>query len=875
MIDCHNCHCLLINIYLPTDYRSGAANEQLKETLGDLCGFISTVSYDFLIIAGDWNTDIQRPCSFTHTVSAFLGELNLSLVDLLSDNVSFTYSSHGGFTSWLDHVAVSTSFSSVVTSVHSILDGRNLSDHNPLTFSLNLPAIVVDCPRTVYKPTSISWSKAASKEIYQYQSIVAQSLVGLGRMLSDDIVLCCNPSCTSHQTRLDEISNQLVTCLKSAADFTIPSAGAGRHPRVAGWSQFVKPELTASQLWHKLWVDAGSPSAGVLFQLKKRAHRRYKYAVRRVRRKEEYLKRTRLAEALLNDPNRNFWSEVRRFVGHHKSVPTSAVDGVSGPENIANLWCSHFKQLYNTVDGSASTDLLSALDSGISHDELDRISISAEVIEVAIGKLKRGKSDGDTLMSNHIIEAPSSICQFLARLFTSMLRHGFMPLSFRDATIQPIPKGSKDPSLSANYRGIALASSLSKVMEWSILLTWELFFTTSDLQFGFKSGFSTTLCTGVLKAVINRYLNNGSKVYACLIDASKAFDLVDHHILFDKLLERGTPKPVVRLLLRWYKSQQLCIRWMGRSSEYFKVTNGVRQGGVLSPILFTIYLDSLLECLQASGRGCYWDNHFAGALCYADDLTILAPSPDALRKMIADCEAFGHSHGLRFNAAKTQLICFRRTTCPVQCRFSFNGQSMPVVDSVVHLGNILQFNLSDRLDIHSKSMSFIRKANTVLFRFKCTDPLTKMKLLQSYCLSLYGSCLWRLDCEELNSLSASFNNIIRRIWNLPRISRTSIVHSVGSVVGIHNIVYNRFSSLCTSALLHHSSLVRTIFTDSSRTCNSNFIGYNCMYGASHCKSYSPNHIAIGNLVREIRSTHTFIPHFSHNELEAIVSAVVL
>ena len=292
MIDCHNCHCLLINIHLPTDYHSGTANEQLKETLGDLCGFISTVSHDFLILVGDWNTDIQRPCNFTHTVSvsAFLGELNLSLIDLLSDNVSFTYSSRGGFTSWLDNVAVSTSFSAVVTSVRLILDGQNLSDHNPLAFSLNLPAIVVDCPRTVYKPTSISWSKPTSKDIYQYQSIVAQSLVGLGRMLSDDIVLCCNPSCTSHQTLLVEISNQLVTCLKSAADFTIPSAGAGRHPRVAGCSQFVKPELTASQWWHKLWVDAGSPSAGVLFQLKKRAHMRYKYAVRQVRRKEEYLK---------------------------------------------------------------------------------------------------------------------------------------------------------------------------------------------------------------------------------------------------------------------------------------------------------------------------------------------------------------------------------------------------------------------------------------------------------------------------------------------------------------------------------------------------------------------------------------------------------
>ena len=121
---------------------------------------------------------------------------------------------------------------------------------------------------------------------------------------------------------------------------------------------------------------------------------------------------------------------------------------------------------------------------------------------------------------------------------------------------------------------------------------------------------------------------------------------------------------------------------------------------------------------------------------------------------------------------------------------------MPVVDSVVHLGNTLQFNLLDKLDIHLKSMSFIRKANTVLFRFKCTDPLTKMKLFQSYCFSLYGSCLWRLDCEELNSLSASFNNIIRRIWNLPRISRTSIV-------GIHNIVY---IGLVVCVLLPRSTL---------------------------------------------------------------------
>ena len=361
-------------------------------------------------------------------------------------------------------------------------------------------------------------------------------------------------------------------------------------------------------------------------------------------------------------------------------------------------------------------------------------------------------------------------------------------------------------------------------------------------------------------------------MYACLIDASKSFDLVDHRILFDKLLDRDMPKPLVRLLLRWYKSQQLCVRWMGRSSKYFDVSNGVHQGGVLSPILFTI--DSLLESLRDSGRGCYWDSLFAGAFCYADDLTILAPSPDALRKMIADCEAFAGSHGLYFNASKTQLICFRRTSCPVLSQFCFGGQLLPLTDSVLHLGNTLQFDLSDHSDIRLKTMSFIRKANSVLFSFRCTDPLTKMRLFKAYCLSLYGCSLWRLDCTELNTLSVCFNNVIRRIWNLPRLSRSCYVHCVGSVVSVFNTIYSRFMRMCTAALSHPSCLVRTIFSTSVLSCNSSFIGYNCLFGVDHVKSYSSYDFAIGNLVRELRSDQFSVPNFSHDELDFIVRSAV-
>ena len=167
---------------------------------------------------------------------------------------------------------------------------------------------------------------------------------------------------------------------------------------------------------------------------------------------------------------------------------------------------------------------------------------------------------------------------------------------------------------------------------------------------------------------------------------------------------------------------------MGKSSDYFQVSNGVHQGGVVSPILFTIYVDSLLESLRACGRGCYWEGHFSGALCYADDLTILAPSPDALRKMLAHCEEYAGSHGICFNASKTQLICFRRTSHPDSSRFWFCGQLLPLVDSVLHLGNTLQHDLSDKLGIQHKVMTLIRQANSVLCRLKATDPFTKMQL---------------------------------------------------------------------------------------------------------------------------------------------------
>ena len=143
---------------------------------------------------------------------------------------------------------------------------------------------------------------------------------------------------------------------------------------------------------------------------------------------------------------------------------------------------------------------------------------------------------------------------------------------------------------------------------------------------------------------------------------------------------------------------------------------------------------------------------------------------------------------------------------------------------------------------------------------------------KAYRLSLYGCTLWRLNAHDLHALNVSFNNVIRRIWKLLYNCNTSIAHSVGLTTSIYNIIYSRFIRLLSAAVSHPSNLIHSVFHDSSLDCNSDFVGYNCMYGNSHCRSYSINHFAVGHLIREIRDTHSVIPHFPHSELDYIVTS---
>ena len=104
------------------------------------------------------------------------------------------------------------------------------------------------------------------------------------------------------------------------------------------------------------------------------------------------------------------------------------------------------------------------------------------------------------------------------------------------------------------------------------------------------------------------------------IFASKAYDGVNHSLLFEKLRSRGTPTCFIRLLKHWYSTQTMRVRWANYVSEAFTVSNGVRQGGVLSPYLFSVYMDGLSDMLNNTDAGCCIGNLTLNRLMYADDL---------------------------------------------------------------------------------------------------------------------------------------------------------------------------------------------------------------------------------------------------------------
>ena len=396
------------------------------------------------------------------------------------------------------------------------------------------------------------------------------------------------------------------------------------------------------------------------------AKRQYLYAVRRCKRQAEALRSQKMAAAVAENRSRDFFKEIKKLNPKMTDVPH--INGFSQPEEVAECFARKYKALYNysTQNKDDMQTINSYIDKGLMHDA-DQLQntldeLNEELLRTLIDSLKQNKSDGDrNYNSNHLIFAGDMYVSQLTLLLRAMTIHGHYPEALLVSSIVSIPKDRHgDLCSDNNYRGIALSSAIGKLFDKTFLERNVVALKTADVQFSYKKNTSTSMCTLLVKEIIKYYRDNGSDVFSCFIDASKAFDKVRHDKLFQLLIDRKVPCTDLRLMLNLYSRQKVRTSWKGHYSESFSTSNGIRQGSIASPLLFCCYMDELLDRLRADGVGCWFLGTYLGAISYADDLTLLCPSPKGLQRMVRTCEQYGLEYGMDYNAAKSMCVLFSR-----------------------------------------------------------------------------------------------------------------------------------------------------------------------------------------------------------------------
>ena len=250
---------------------------------------------------------------------------------------------------------------------------------------------------------------------------------------------CVTPNCTEHNHSLDSYARNFLSTLLDCARQCFPQHSSSPR-RLVCWNDTSCSKLKqTTNFWYRLWEDAGHPSSGVLFQIKKNTKTRYKYEIRRLKRRQNVLLQDKFASLFASKKKDDFWSQIRQLNRSCPS-PASSVDNVSGDVNIANLFASKFANVLNSNSSSSRDSHHSSIQSSIESWHLRDVHFSDKEVLEARSLLKSKKTDSDGVSSDHLKLASSAIAKPLAIFLTSVVRHGYLPQCLSDCVLIPIPR---------------------------------------------------------------------------------------------------------------------------------------------------------------------------------------------------------------------------------------------------------------------------------------------------------------------------------------------------------------------------------------------------------------------------------------------------
>ena len=416
---------------------------------------------------------------------------------------------------------------------------------------------------------------------------------------------------------------------------------------------------------------------------------------------------------------REFYAELRHINPKSEDFgPIVNKDGVlstSLEEALAN-WRDFYEKLYSSTDditsmGSEKTSETDRKQSQLSIDQegvLNRdISIS-EVVEAAFSLKANTAAGRDHIMSNDIIELlythiedenwkNAEILKFIHNMLQNMWETEKVHSSFKETVLRPFLKDpDKSPTDPANYRPVSLLNIPMKLYEHVLkerlvaLLEKKNYF--SNAQSAYRKGRSTVDNILVVQEIFyaHRYKKGQGQekdkkpLYMGLVDLTKAFDTVPRTKLFKKMGKAGVLGKMYRVIKDLYTNNRATVRVGGHETKSFEIKSGVMQGSKLGPFLFIIFINDLLERLQASKLGAKVVSITVSSLGFADDILLIADDPAKLQALLDICGDWSRENGMSFNTKKCKVLVLNAALKGLS--FKLTGRLLELVKETKYLG---------------------------------------------------------------------------------------------------------------------------------------------------------------------------------------------
>ena len=504
----------------------------------------------------------------------------------------------------------------------------------------------------------------------------------------------------------------------------------GGRKRNTWFSDTVRAALSAKKKAYRQWLCDRT-------QHSKQAYREERLKVARCV-KEAKSKAWEDFGTKLNNDFRNaiptFWQKVKCLRKSERNTGSKVKgknhDLISDPKSVLNRWREYFSDLLNPVEAETEAPVWDK-----KGKRQGRITFSE--VKEAVESLKNGKAAGHDEISPELLKCMGKLgLRWLQRVCLKAWESGVAPEDWKVSTIVPIYKGKGDILECCNYRGISLLSLPGKVYAKILERRCRAIVETklSESQCGFRPGRSTTDQLFTLESIVSKRLAHNQATYMCFVDLEKAYDRVPRNRLFGVLQAYGIDDKLLRAIASLYADCKCCVRINGQLSELFDVNCGLKQGCVLSPLLFIVYMDNIIKKTVLSDEHSehgivfkHWRRCITNLL-FADDIVLTAESEQGLQVMVSSLNKACLEAGMKINVSKSEVLVAARN--PVKCAILCGTKFLEQVDEFKYLGVLFTSTGKIETEIETR----VRKAGQML---GVVRGLAKAKISQEAKLAIY------------------------------------------------------------------------------------------------------------------------------------------